>query len=149
MTLSSGKDDYACHARLGSAPQVDGFEARRGCTFHAHLMGEFKTSILPAILVSACGYALPFAELVTGVLLLAGALTRAAAMAGGLVMIVLVFGATSIEHFSVIGEQLVHTIFLAAVVAFRSHNKYSIDRLLAGRRSLSVYAGDQQPPAGA
>jgi thiosulfate dehydrogenase (quinone) large subunit len=107
--------------------------------FHAHLMGEFKTSILPAILVSVCGYALPFAELVTGVLLLAGALTRAAAVAGGLVMILLVFGATSIEHFGVIGEQLVHTIFLAAVVAFRSHNKYSVDRLLAGRRSIGCF----------
>jgi thiosulfate dehydrogenase [quinone] large subunit len=74
--------------------------------FHAQLMGEFKASILPGVLVSACGYALPFAELVTGVLLLAGALTRAAAVAGALVMIVLVFGATSIEHFNVIVNNL-------------------------------------------
>ena len=101
-------------------------------------MGEFKASILPGVLVSACGYALPLAELVTGVLLLAGALTRAAAVAGALVMIVLVFGATSIEHFTVIAEQLVHAIFLATVVAFRSHNNYSVDHLLAGRRSPSV-----------
>jgi uncharacterized membrane protein YphA (DoxX/SURF4 family) len=106
--------------------------------FHAQLMGEFKTSILPAVLVSVFGYALPFAELVTGLLLLAGALTRMAGVAGGLVMIVLVFGATSIEHFNVIGEQLVHTILLAAVVAFRCHNKYSVDHLLTGHRSLSV-----------
>jgi thiosulfate dehydrogenase (quinone) large subunit len=106
--------------------------------FHAQLMGEFKASVLPGVLVWMCGYALPFAELVTGVLLLAGALTRAAAVAGALVMIVLVFGATSIEHFGVIGGQLVHTIFLAAVVAFRSHNKYSVDHLLARRGSPSV-----------
>jgi len=53
-------------------------------------------------------------------------------------MIVLVFGATSIEHFNVIGEQLVHSLFLAAVVAFRSHNNYSVDHLLTGRRSLRV-----------
>ena len=104
--------------------------------FHAQLMGEFKASILPGFLVSVCGYALPFAELVTGVLLLAGALTRVAAVAAGLVMIVLVFGATSIEHFNVIGEQLIHTIFLAAVLAFRGHNTYSVDRMLAGRGSL-------------
>lgn len=103
--------------------------------FHAQLMGEFKASIFPGVLVSVCGYALPFAELVTGVLLLAGALTRAAAVVGAVVMIVLVFGATSIEHFNVIGEQLVHTMFLVAVVAFRSHNKYSVDHLLGGRRS--------------
>jgi thiosulfate dehydrogenase (quinone) large subunit len=106
--------------------------------FHAQLMGEFKASILPAVLVSVGSYAVPFAELVTGLLLLAGALTRAAAVAGGLVMIILVFGATTIEHFGVIGDQLIHASLLAVVVAFRSHNRYSVDRLLAGRRSPSV-----------
>jgi thiosulfate dehydrogenase [quinone] large subunit len=106
--------------------------------FHAQLMGEFKASILPAFLVSAYSYAVSFAELVTGVLLLAGALTRMAAVACSLELIILDFGATSIEHFNVIGEQLVHTIFLAAVVAFRSHNKYSVYHLLTGRSSLSV-----------
>jgi thiosulfate dehydrogenase (quinone) large subunit len=110
--------------------------------FHAQLTGEFATSILPAMLVSLCGYALPFAELVTGVVLLAGLLTRAAAVTGALVMIVLVFGATSIEHFNVIGDQLVHAGFLAAVIAFRRHNRYSVDQLLFGRRRPSA-----QPPA--
>ncbi len=74
---------------------------------------------------------LPFAELITGVLLPAGALTRWAAIAGGLVMIVLVLGATSIEHFNVIGDQLVHALFLVGVIAFRGHNRYSVDRLFA------------------
>lgn len=98
--------------------------------FHAQMMGEFKASILPAFLVSPCVYVLPFVELAAGILLLAGALTRAAAIAGGLVMIVLVFGATSIEHFNVIGEQLMHAVLLGAVLAFRSHNRYSVDHLL-------------------
>jgi thiosulfate dehydrogenase [quinone] large subunit len=51
-------------------------------SFHAQMTGEFTTSMVPTALVSACGYALPFAELITGVLLLAGALTRTAAIAG-------------------------------------------------------------------
>ncbi|GAB1811054.1 DoxX family protein [Mycobacterium sp. MUNTM1] len=106
--------------------------------FHAQMMGEFSTSMLPTIAVSACSYALPFAELITGALLLAGALTRGAAVAGALLMIVLVLGATSIEHFTVIGEQLVHALFLVGVIAFRGHNRYSVDRLLAGRRSTSA-----------
>jgi thiosulfate dehydrogenase (quinone) large subunit len=46
--------------------------------FHAGLVGECKTSILPEILVSPCGYALPFAEFGIGALLVVGALTRAA-----------------------------------------------------------------------
>lgn len=103
--------------------------------FHAQMMGEFKASILPAFVVSVCVDALPFVELVIGVLLLAGALTRVAAVAGGLVMIVLILGATTIEHFNVIGEQILHAILLAVVVAFQNHNRYSADHLLTGRRS--------------
>ena len=102
--------------------------------FHAQLMHEFKPSILPEILVSPTGYALPFFELAIGALLLAGALTRAAAVAGCLVMIVLVFGSTSIEHFGVIGEQLIHAGLLAALIAFRRHNAYSVDRIVARNR---------------
>ncbi|WP_155765947.1 hypothetical protein [Mycobacterium colombiense] len=53
-------------------------------------------------------------------------------------MIVLVLGATSIEHFNVIGEQLVHALFLVGVIAFRGHHRYCVDRLLAGHRSTSA-----------
>ncbi len=101
--------------------------------FHAHLMHDFRTSMLPAILVSPLGYALPFVELAVGALLLAGALTRAAAAASILVMIVLVFGSTTIEHFNVIGEQLIHAALLGALLMFRRHNVYSVDHLVAGR----------------
>jgi len=63
-------------------------------------------------------------------------------VAGSVVMIALVFGATSIEHFNVIGDQLVHASLLALVVAFRQHNRYSIDRLLAGpRRAATTVVG--------
>lgn len=102
--------------------------------FHAHLVGEFKTSILPEALVSPIGYALPFVELAVGVFLLAGALTRAAAIVGGLVMMVLVFGSTAIEHFAVIGEQLIHASLLAALLTFRRHNTYSADQFIARRK---------------
>jgi thiosulfate dehydrogenase (quinone) large subunit len=102
--------------------------------FHAQLMHEFTSSVLPGILVSPIGYALPFVELAIGAALLAGALTRAAALAGGLVMIVLVFGSTSIEHFGVIGEQLIHAGLLAALLAFRRHNTYSVDHIVSRMR---------------
>jgi thiosulfate dehydrogenase [quinone] large subunit len=72
--------------------------------------------------------------LLIGVVLLAGALTRAAAIAGG----VLVLGATSVEHVNLIGDQLVHALFLAIVIAFGSDNRYSVDRLLVGHRSMGA-----------
>ena len=101
--------------------------------FHAQLMREFTTSILPEILVSPIGYALPFVELAVGASLLAGAMTRAAAVAGGVVMIILVFGSTTIEHFGVIGDQLIHASLLAALLMFRRYNTYSIDYFVAMR----------------
>lgn len=101
--------------------------------FHAQLMREFTTSILPEILVSPIGYALPFVELAVGASLLAGATTRAAAVAGGVVMIILVFGSTTIEHFGVIGDQLIHASLLAALLMFRRYNTYSIDYFVAMR----------------
>lgn len=73
-----------------------------------------------------------------GVLLPAGALTRAAAIAGGVVMIVLALGAICVEHFNLIGDQLVHALFLAIVMAFGSHNRYSVDRLLVDHRSTGA-----------
>lgn len=103
--------------------------------FHAQLVGEFKASILPEILVSPCAYVLPFVEAAVGALLIAGALTRAAAIAGGLVMIILVFGSTTIEHFGVIGEQLIHVSLLAALLMFRRHNTYSVDHIVGLARS--------------
>ncbi|WP_068187169.1 DoxX family protein [Mycobacterium sp. UM_CSW] len=106
--------------------------------FHAHLMSEFHTSLLPGALVSGCGYVLPFVELLSGLLLVAGAMTRMAALAASCVMMILIFGATSIERFDLIGDQLVHTIFLAAVIAFRRDNRYSLDRLLSRSRQLNT-----------
>jgi thiosulfate dehydrogenase [quinone] large subunit len=50
----------------------------------------------------------------------------------------LVLGATSVEHFNLSGDQLVHTLFLAIVIAFGSHNRYSVDRLLVGHRSTGA-----------
>jgi thiosulfate dehydrogenase [quinone] large subunit len=53
-------------------------------------------------------------------------------------MLVLVLGATAIEHFNVISDQLVHAFFLVSAIAFRGHNRYSVDRLLGRRGSASA-----------
>jgi thiosulfate dehydrogenase [quinone] large subunit len=53
-------------------------------------------------------------------------------------MIVLALGAICVEHFNLIGDQLVHGPFLAIVMAFGSHNRYSVDRLLVGHRSTGA-----------
>jgi hypothetical protein len=39
---------------------------------------------------------------------------------------------------NLIGDQLVHALFLAIVIAFASHNRYSVDRLLVNGRLADV-----------
>jgi len=99
-------------------------------SFHAHLTGDFVHSILPKSLVSVAGYALPFVEFCIGAMLVVGLLTKLGLIAGVLGMTALVFGSTTIEDYSVIGEQLIHAAILVALIVFMEHNTYSVDRVL-------------------
>lgn len=86
--------------------------------FSQGMVGEFQKSYLPEALVVPFSYILPFAELIVGVMLLAGLFTRQAAIAGSIVMILLIFGATTIENWNILPTQLLHVAFLVAVVEF-------------------------------
>lgn len=86
--------------------------------FSKGMVAEFQKSYLPEALVIPFTYVLPFAELIVGVLLLTGVFTRQAAIAGAVVMIVLIFGTTTIENWSILPTQLLHAAFLVAVVQF-------------------------------
>lgn len=100
--------------------------------FSAWLVESFSKSMLPESLVLPFSYVLPVAEFVIGLLLLAGLFTRAASVAGAIVMIILIFGSCMIEDWGAIPSQMIHVIFLLGVLRFVSaHDGYSIDRLIA------------------
>jgi thiosulfate dehydrogenase (quinone) large subunit len=98
--------------------------------FHAHLTNDFTHSILPKALVSVAGYALPFVEFCIGAMLVVGLLTKLGLIAGVLGMTALVFGSTTIEDYSVIGEQLIHAAILVGLIVFLEYNTCSVDRVL-------------------
>ena len=98
--------------------------------FHAHLTSDFTHSILPKTLVSVAGYALPFVEFCIGAMLVVGLLTKLGLIAGVLGMTALVFGSTTIEDYSVIGEQLIHAAILVGLIVFLEYNTCSVDRVL-------------------
>jgi thiosulfate dehydrogenase (quinone) large subunit len=110
-------------------------------SFHAHLAGGFTHSILPSELVSLTVYALPFVEFTVGVMLVLGLLTKIGLILGVLTMTVLTFGSTTIENFSVIGEQLIHAGILAVLLVFLEFNAYSLDRILL-RRGANTQSSD-------
>jgi thiosulfate dehydrogenase [quinone] large subunit len=86
--------------------------------FSKWMVGQFQRSYLPEALVVPFSYVLPFAELIVGILLLLGLFTRQAAIAGAVVIILLIFGTTSIENWEAIPTQLLHVAFLVVVLQF-------------------------------
>jgi thiosulfate dehydrogenase (quinone) large subunit len=99
--------------------------------FSHGMAGQFQHSILPQPLVIAFGYALPFAEFGIGLLLLIGLFTRNALVAGAVVMILLLFGTTTIEQWDAIPAQLIHVLFFVVLLIFVDrYDSWSLDLAL-------------------
>jgi thiosulfate dehydrogenase [quinone] large subunit len=96
--------------------------------FSNWMTGQFKDSLLPKALVTPFSYILPFAELITGALLLAGLFTRWALVSGCVIMLTLIFGSSLIEEWGSIPSQLLHGVILALLLQHIEANNYSIDR---------------------
>lgn len=92
------------------------------------MVGQFQHSILPEAIVLPFAFALPVAEFLIGFLLIVGLFTRQALIAGAIVMILLIFGCTTIENWDPIALQLVHVLFLTALLALvGQYDSYSLD----------------------
>src|SRR5437879_7066494 len=87
-------------------------------TFSNHLIGQFNNSILPEILVIPFSYALPFLELLTGVLLILGLFTRYACVLGVLIMLTLIFGSCLIEQWDNVFSQIIYGAYFAMLYYF-------------------------------
>ncbi|TWV93024.1 DoxX family protein [Chitinophaga pinensis] len=98
--------------------------------FSAWMVGSFKDAMLPSALVTPFSYALPIAEFLIGTLLIVGLLTRQALVAGGIVMILLILGATMIENWEALVSQLLHAVIFAVLLSSISFNSYAVDNLL-------------------
>lgn len=102
-------------------PKLDGFSK--------WMVGSFEKSLLPGVLITPFSYALPVAEFVIGLLLVAGLFTRPALIAGGLVMVLLIFGTAMIENWEAIPSQLMHAAFFAVLLHYVAVNGFALDNL--------------------
>jgi len=103
-------------------PKLNGF---------SHWMtGLFEKSMLPLALVTPFSYILPLVEFAVGLLLLFGLFTRSAAVAGGVTMVLLLFGSAMVEDWGAMPSQLIHTAFFALLVQFIDSNSFALDKLL-------------------
>lgn len=86
--------------------------------------------MLPDFLVSPFATVLPFAEFAVGLLLLLGLFTYRAAIAGAVIIIMLIFGSCLIENWSAVGSQMVYILLFYFLIAEVRHDSFGLD----GRR---------------
>lgn len=98
--------------------------------FAGHLSKQFGATMLPASLVTAFGYSLPWVEAALGTLILFGIFTRLTLVAGGLLIAVLSYGSGLIQDWNALGTQLLYAAVYALLLAFCHYNTISLDTLL-------------------
>lgn len=101
----------------------------------ALFIGQFSDSWIPTWLLWPLGVTIPFVELTAGLLLCAGLLSRYAASALGLLLIVTTYGHLLLEPlFDISGHTFNRLALVLAVLLLpREADLWSLDRLLARR----------------
>jgi thiosulfate dehydrogenase [quinone] large subunit len=95
----------------------------------------FQITILPLPLVRLFAFALPFIEMVVGLLVLLGLFTRSSLLAGGMLIVVLMFGTALQGKWDTLTQQLIYAALYAALLANAQWNHLALDSWLAWRRS--------------
>jgi thiosulfate dehydrogenase [quinone] large subunit len=98
--------------------------------FSSWMVGSFKKSMLPPALVTPFSYMLPLLEFGIGLLVLIGLFSRQAFIAGGLVMVILIFGSSMVENWEAIPSQLIHVAFFVVLLQYAHNNSLTLDQLL-------------------
>lgn len=90
--------------------------------FSEWMTGKMGNSFIPSALVMILSYVLPFIELTLGISLLIGYKTKYSIYAGLVLMSMLIFGSTSIEDWGAIEAQLIHAVYLFALIWYIEKN---------------------------
>ena len=98
--------------------------------FSDHVVQQFSKSVIPEKLVTPFSIGLPFAELVTGILLILGLFTRFSCVLGLLAMLSLIFGSCMIEQWENVFTQMIYGLYFVMLYYYAYNNRYSFDRLL-------------------
>ena len=111
------------------------FRILSGVPEFAHTTADhLSKSPLPHGLNLAFAFAIPFIELLLGLGLIAGALTRVTLAAGAVFMMALTVGVTSNQQWEVAGQQLLYSLIFFVLLFLLEYNAFAIDTL-GGRRT--------------
>lgn len=97
--------------------------------FVSGLQGRFAESSLPSALVTPFAYALPFAEVAIGTLLVLGLFNLLALVLAGLLMMTLTFGAVMEPSPPTVADNVMYTLVIFVLFWLAEYNVYSVDRV--------------------
>jgi thiosulfate dehydrogenase [quinone] large subunit len=120
-----------------------------GAVLLVYGIGKFRTGIgnvaagivkqfsgkLPAALVQPFAYALPFAEVTLGALILVGLFTTVALVLSGLLFAALTFGMAVAGEGGIVAHNLQYALINFVLLWFSDPGGFSVDRLIMGRPS--------------
>lgn len=92
-------------------------------TFTEAMVKSMEKSAIPEVLITPFGYILPFLEAIVGISLLMGFKPKLTVYSAIALMSLLIFGSSSVENWSAIEAQLLHSLYLSALLWF--YLKYS------------------------
>ena len=137
QTVFESSDERLAYALLravvGMNLMMHGVSRAIGGTgeFAAKLVMQFAHAPLPAWSVWVFGLTLPAIEGGLGLLLLIGLRTRAALITATALIIVLTFGSSLLQDWSVTATQLTYAAVYAALLFLHKHNGWSADTWIA------------------
>jgi thiosulfate dehydrogenase (quinone) large subunit len=91
----------------------------------------------PGWLVYPIVFAVPIVEFAVGVLMIPGLKTRLAGIAGGVTLLLLMFGTVARANFGTAHLMWFYVLLFAFLVGANFADKYSLDRWLAGRHGAN------------
>jgi thiosulfate dehydrogenase (quinone) large subunit len=97
---------------------------------------QFAHSPLPALAVMAFARITPPVEIVIGLLVFFGFGTWLGLAAGGLWMVLLVFGSTLIENYNIVAIQLLYSLIFCYLLQHLDQNELSMDSLIQRRTKV-------------
>lgn len=103
--------------------------------FASKLVGQFAHAPLPVWSIWAFGMVLPAIEGLLGLLLLIGLRTRAALVAGSLLIMVLTFGSALVQDWSAASIQLSYALIYSVLLFLLRYNGWSLDAQMTRQNS--------------
>jgi thiosulfate dehydrogenase [quinone] large subunit len=103
-------------------------------------MNQQFSGKLPAAMVMPFAYAIPFAETISGILILLGLFTRVGLTLSGLLLIGLTFGVVMLGQAPTVAHNLQFVLVNFVLLWFVDLNRYSIDALIGKKEAAGFTA---------